>query len=560
MIRFPRTLQQIHTFEKDGVWYVANLQTGDVLQIDDVTADILALCSTHDNADVLEKLGRKYSEGQILETLKGLSSDIETFLFEPEQNLRSTAQGKLRIFVPYGFMKYRTILSPTTNVGIYNLLTALAKYAEVFVEIDNDDTTKQQREQLMTLGIQFASDIFESTDAIRYAANRFIVDGCDGILALSPHPYEELNYFRHNVIPVISRIYSDRELREATINKLLSHRALGRNFDRVCPDTPWITDELGWLECAQTDSLRYDSSQREGLDIIPNGVDTDLYSPQNPQQAREAVASIVGEKSILDTPLVGILNGLHPQNSVGMIVELAALHRDTVFIVLDPILAQDRPQQQRNVFYINLEQPEDTVALPWIYSACEFIIFPTVIGMPFSMVLEAFACGVPGLALASTALTEELTAATLSVPLTRDETTGKFVISTAIVSEQINALLDNPEARETLSTKARQIALNYSWDKTAQRFVALFTELNAEKAENTIPKYPDVAFSPYYDRAQNTFKTGVTQLDGFFKQGVEEGLTQTLLTNHTPEEVRAVLQHILRDTEKADKVLATLLP
>ena len=66
MIRFPRTLQQIHTFEKDGIWYVANLQTGDVLQIDSVTADILALCSTYDNAGILEKLKDKYSEGQIL--------------------------------------------------------------------------------------------------------------------------------------------------------------------------------------------------------------------------------------------------------------------------------------------------------------------------------------------------------------------------------------------------------------------------------------------------------------------------------------------------------------
>ena len=560
MIRFPRTLQQIHTLEKDGVWYVANLQTGDVLQIDDITADILALCSTHDNASILKKLGHKYSEGQILETLKGLNSDIETFLFEPEQNLKSIAQGKLRIFVPYGFMKYRTILSPTTNVGIYNLLTALAKYAEVFVEIDNDDTTKAQREQLMALGIQFASDIFESTDAIRYAANRFIVDGCDGILALSPHSYEELNYFRHNTIPVVSRIYSDRELREATINKLLSHQVLGRNFDRVCPDTPWIADELSWLECAQTDSLRYDSSHLEELDIIPNGVDTDLYFPQNSQQAREAVASIVGEKSILDAPLVLIINGLHPQNSIGMITELANLHRNTVFIVLDPILAQDRHQQHRNVFYINLEQPEDTVALPWIYNACEFIIFPTVIGTPFSMVLEAFACGVPGLALTSTALTEELTAATLSVPLTRDGTTGKFVVPTAIISEQINAFLDNPEARETLSTKARQIALNYSWDKTARRFVTLFTELNAKKAENVTPKYPDVAFAPYYDKTQNTIKIGATQLEGFFKHRVEEGLAQILLSTHTPEEVRTVLRHILSDTEKADKVLATLLP
>ncbi|MDE0553354.1 MAG: glycosyltransferase family 4 protein [Candidatus Poribacteria bacterium] len=561
MIRFPRTLQQIHTFEKDGVWYVANLQTGDVLQIDSLTADILALCSTHDNAGILKKLGHKYSEGQILESLKALGDNIETLLFEPEQTpILTTEDGKLRIFIPHGFMKYKEILSPTTNVGIYNLLTALAKYAEVFVEIDNDDTTKKQREQLIALGIQFASDIFESTDAIRYAANRFIVDGCDGILALSPHPYEELNYFRHNAIPVVSRIYSDRELREATINKLLSHQALCRDFDSVCADTPWIADELNWLMRTQTDNLRYDSSRMEDVCTIPNGVDTNVYSPQDRQQAREAVASIVGETSILDSPFVGILNGFHPQNSIGMITELANLHKNVVFIVLDSILSQDRYQRLRNVFYIDIQQPEDTVALPWIYSACEFIIFPTVIGTPFSMVLEAFACGVPGLALTSTALTDELTAATLSVPLTRDETTGKFVVPTAIISEQINAFLGNPEARETLSTKARQIAETYSWDKTARRFVTLFTELNAKKAENVTPKYADVAFAPYYNKTQNTIKIGATQLEGLFKHRVEEGLAQILLSTHTPEEVRTVLRHILQDTEKADKVLATLLP
>ncbi|MCY3723414.1 MAG: glycosyltransferase family 4 protein [Candidatus Poribacteria bacterium] len=550
MIKLPRTLQQIYTFEKDDVWYVANLQTGEVLQIDAITTDILALCSTNDNTSMVEKLGNKYSEGQILGGLKGLSGDIETLLFEPVHDSALTTAEKLRVFIPHGFMRYSGVLSPTTNVGIYNLLTALAKHAEVFVEIDNDETAIEQREQLKGFGIQLVSDIFESTDTTKYAANRFIVDGCDGILALSPHPYEELNYFRHNTIPVISRIYSARNLREATINKVFSHHALGRNFDCVCADTPWIADELDVLT----------SSRLEGLDIIPNGVDTEVYAPQNHQQAREAVASIVDEKSVLDSPLVGILNGFQPQNSIGMITELARRHKDTIFIVLDPILERDHSQDSPNVFYINLQQPEDTVALPWIYSACKFIIFPTVIGTPFSMVLEAFACGVSGLALTSTALTDELAACVLSVPLTRDETTGKFMIPISTISEQINTLLDNPELRETLSTNARQIAENYSWDKTAQCFVAVFTELNKKKMENAIPKYPAVAFSPYYDRAGNRVGTGATQLDSLFKNRVEEGVAQTLLSDHTPEEVRIVLRYLLQDTEKADKVLATLLP
>ena len=550
MIKLPRTLQQIHIFEKNRDWYIANLQTGDVLQIASVTADILALCSTNDNAGILEKLGDKYSEGQILESLKTLSGDIETFLFEPEQDSTLTTQERLRIFIPHGFMKYKETLSPNTNVEIYNLLMGLAKYAEVFVEIDNASVAVAQREQLMELGIQFVSDIFESKDQATYALNHFIVDDCNGILALSPHPYEELSYFRHNTIPVVSRIYSDRNLREATLNKALSHQALQRNSDRLCPDTPWIVDELALIQ----------SFRPEGLNTIPNGVDTQVYSPKNQEDARLAVASIVGEKSIPDAPLVGILNGFQPQNSIGMITELARCHKDIIFIVLDPIPERQRSQQHRNVFYIDLQRPQDIVALPWIYNACEFVIFPMVIGTPFSMVLEALACGVPGLALNSTALPEELSECTMSVPLTRDETTGKFMIPTAIISEQINMLLGNAEQREMLSTNAKQIALNYSWEKTAQRFVTLFKELNKKKSENATPNYSEVAFSAYYDRTQNAVKTGATQLDGFFKQRVEEGLAQTLLSDHTPEEVRIVLQYLLRDTKKADRLLATLLP
>ena len=560
MIRLPRTLQQTHIFEKGGAWYITNLQTGDVLQIDSVTADILALCSTDDNAGILEKLENKYSEAQILESLKALSGDIETLLFEPEQDLVLTTGERLRIFIPYGFMRYKDILSPTTNVGIYSLLMALAKYAEVFVEIDSTSDAMEHQEQLMKYGIQCVSGIFGATHSPTYASNRFILNDCHGILTFSPHPYEELNYFRHNTIPIVSRIYSDRNLRELTVNKLLSHHTLRRNFDRVCPDTPWLTAELGVLTNTQPNGLRYNSSCLEGVETIPNGVDTQVYAPQDHQQAREAVASIVGENSILDSPLVGILNGFQPQNSLGMITELANLHKDVVFIVFDSILGQDRYQRNPNVFYIDIQQPGDTVALPWIYSACEFIIFPTVIGTPFSMVLEALACEVPMLVLNSIEVPEELTTCSLSIPLTRDETTGKPIVPTAAISEQIDTLIGTPEIRKTMSTKAKQIALNYSWEKTAQRFVTLFKELNKKKSENAAPTYSEVAFSPYYDKAQNTVKTGATQLDGFFKQRVEEGLAQTLLSDHTPEEVRTVLRYLFRDREKVDSLLATLLP
>ena len=382
-----------------------------------------------------------------------------------------------------------------------------------------------------------------------HAPNRSIIEDCDGILTLSPHPHEELNYFRHNTIPVISRVFSDRNLRAATINKVLSHQSLHRDFDAVCPDTPWIAEELEAVTGVHFN----------GLKTIPSGVDTEVYSPQNRQQAREVVASIVDEESILQMPCVGFINGFQPQNSLRMIEELAVLHKDLAFIILDPILSRHHSQKPRNVFYINLQSPEDTLALSWIYSACEFVIFPSVIGTPFSMVLEALACGVSALALAPTRLPENLQDCIKSVPITRETTTGKFVIPTAAVSEEINALLRAPKQRATLSKKARETASNYSWDQTAREIMQLFTALNEKKMQKAVPTYPDVAFSSYYNKAENVVKSGALQFDGFFQHRVEEGLAQTLLAEHTPEEVGVVLRYLLKDAEEADKVLSTLI-
>ena len=138
--------------------------------------------------------------------------------------------------------------------------------------------------------------------------------------------------------------------------------------------------------------------------------------------------------------------------------------------------------------------------------------------------------------------------------------TGKFMIPTASISEQINMLIEAQDKRESMSIQARQVAKNYSWDTTAQRFIALFSELNRKRDENVTPKYPDVAFAPYYDKGQNVVKTGAMQLDGFFKQPIEEGVAQTLLADHMPGEVRTVLRYLLQDADKADRLLSTLIP
>lgn len=77
------------------------------------------------------------------------------------------------------------------------------------------------------------------------------------------------------------------------------------------------TLKLAFMEMSLVSGLTVSkfSNRLLGLHTIPNGVDTEMYSPKNRQLAREAIASIVGKNSILDAPLVGILNGFQPQTS-----------------------------------------------------------------------------------------------------------------------------------------------------------------------------------------------------------------------------------------------------
>ena len=123
--------------------------------------------------------------------------------------------------------------------------------------------------------------------------------------------------------------------------------------------------------------------------------------------------------------------------------------------------------------------------------------------------------------------------------------------------------------RETLSQKARERALSFTWDKTARRIIQFFEELHQKRqlvspngllnvfaseietsdSEQQTLKYKSVllGMNKHYERS--------LMEDVLYSQRVEEGLVMTLLKNHTVREAESFLAGFIEDEAEAKAIL-----
>ena len=136
-------------------------------------------------------------------------------------------------------------------------------------------------------------------------------------------------------------------------------------------------------------------------------------------------------------------------------------------------------------------------------------------------------------------------------------------------SEKINLLLNDDEMRETLSQKARERALSFTWDKTARRIIQFFEELHRKRRlvspngllnafvteieisnpEQRSQKYKSIllGMNKHYERS--------LMGDALYSQRLEEGLVMTLLKKHTAREAEVLLADLIEDEAEAKAIL-----
>ena len=69
MIQFPRNLHNLHQFERDGEKFVADLDAGVVIPVNEVVCDILNACSVSETDTIIDALSDRYNRSEVFETL-----------------------------------------------------------------------------------------------------------------------------------------------------------------------------------------------------------------------------------------------------------------------------------------------------------------------------------------------------------------------------------------------------------------------------------------------------------------------------------------------------------
>ena len=214
------------------------------------------------------------------------------------------------------------------------------------------------------------------------------------------------------------------------------------------------------------EALRSGLFRESDVICIPNGVDTELFSPGSKQEARLAlkvpverpVVLFVGES--LDNPIKGFGSLVDAMNRV---------ERTVPGVTLLTCGAYEGSPTARHVSL----GYADGQALVNAYRAADVLAVPSLDHNLPNAVLESLACGTPVVGSAIGGIPD----------MVRPGSTGALAAAgdPADLAQQIVQLLEDPGMRETMSNRCRDVAVNdYAVDVQARRYAEVYRSLVPE--------------------------------------------------------------------------------
>ncbi len=246
------------------------------------------------------------------------------------------------------------------------------------------------------------------------------------------------------------------------------HKRKRKTYEKV--DHLTIVGLSRWLaDCAARSSLL---SQKR-IEVLPNGIDTDVFKP---------VAKITARK-ILNLPLQGKLVLFGAMNPHGNPVKgythlVAALNHiqkeELGFMIFGTSQPQPHMHLKHKAYYLG--RFSDEVSLSIVYAAADVVVVPSVQENLSNVIMESLACGTPVVAFdigGNSDLIEHRKNGYLARPFdTQDFARG------------IEWVIDEATAWQELSERARTSVIEkYSLHKVAYRYKELFLELISEKTK-----------------------------------------------------------------------------
>jgi glycosyltransferase involved in cell wall biosynthesis len=380
----------------------------------------------------------------------------------------------------------------------------------------------------------------------------------DGVL-LESHPGKRFLFLLHYVdAPFIIPIYSARGHNGDGINSGLLWYAAMRPFDAFLVPTNSVSNLYGRFVC-----------DKDIFHTIPLGVDTNKFYPLEKQKAKNEVAKMLNKPEIATSPVVGFFSRFQPEKGAGIYIKIAKLLPHACFLLTAPTLNIYAHQElPPNLIYAP-QQPRDQLAQ--LLNAFDVYCFPSMVGEEtFGLaLLEAMACGIPPVVPKLDGLPEVVGDAGIVVPARAyDDEIGSFAgtVSPNVMADAVNTLLTDEKTRLALGREARERALTFTWDKTAQNVIALFQRLRRiQHLEDQYKRHFAISFAPSLNNRRRQVESRAilnnitTQkerplMKDRYAQSIEEGLSLALLRKHTRHEVEAVLHHLYGQ----DKTQATL--
>lgn len=532
-------LKHHHKFEQDGRKYVADFETGDLVQVNEVEWEILSRYGSQTRYQIIEGLKERYKLTVIfngierLERLGQQGSILSPIVerVEPIIANRKHFDRMPKLLVPFHFTMEKPVLDYLTNLNRYQFLISLAEFAELETLAFSEDEKKdiQDLDEVRVRNISVSKN-----NAL--VPPWYAMDGYDGILLLSQFLTDDLLYYQVPDVPVVHCIDGSQQLRHILLKTLLTLQAFQGSKDTLVVKASWMKKWLAELRVPV-----------ENVRVIPDGID--VGTPiGNKALAKQHTAAIFENPMFIKQPVVGLISGFEPNHGAAWISEFARANPHLAIFVYDAMLKQHYRHPPKNVVIFSADDDETRSILPIFFQALDLVCFPAMPGTSLSIVLEAMAYGAPCVAMTKYGMPEEVAGAAVAVKADWDNF-GNFNVSMAELSRTIYKGLQPDEVRGLCDNFAERIVQQYTRKDAAQELVRVFEE-GLQRETDDFGETERTLFRPVFCRRYEpetgavrscVYRLGMNRYDG-----LERALAEVLAERHTAAEVELVFKHFRR--------------
>lgn len=275
----------------------------------------------------------------------------------------------------------------------------------------------------------------------------------------------------------LNTIFELHDMPRGTLGPVLARLFLnGRSAQKLIVITHALVRDL-----EQTSYITQASGQ---IEVLPDGVDLGRYEGlPGPQASRQLLAPIIeseylenGSQFFPDRVTIGYTGHLYPGRGMNLILDIAERIPEANFLIVggepDDVRGWQEEARIRNLANIFLTGFIPNAELPKFQAACDVLL------MPYQTKVSASSGGDIGKYLSPMKLFEYLACGraicSSNLPVLKEILSPETAV--LLPPDDLNAwaasienLINNPELRRELGTKAKNHAKSFSWERRAER-------------------------------------------------------------------------------------------